>query len=90
MSVHREQSHIAGTFDSRQEAVAARGVKAAFDKVNTWFVFETEDGRWALARADVEPTSPTGTHAEVKPKPREVDDPRPNTIRNIPPLGGGL
>lgn len=50
MSVQREQSHIAGTFNTEQEALAAKAVKTALDKINTWIVYEIEDGKWVLAR----------------------------------------
>ena len=44
------------------------------------------DGRRVRLRLDgkeLEPTEPSGTHTEAKPKPPTPDDPRPNAWLNL-------
>ena len=88
MGIQREVNQRSEEFPSQALAEAYRAARAATDPGGTWFVFETENGKWAVARADVEPaTPPTGELTAEKPRP-EPGDPRSGLSRDVPGWGG--
>ena len=74
-------------FPSREQAEAFRATRALTEPGSEWVLFQIAEDRWAVARADGQPTGPTGTSIAEKPKP-DAADPRPSLYRNIPPFGG--
>ena len=73
-------------FPSREQAEAFRATRSLTEPGSKWVLFETEEGRWAVARSDGQSTGPTGTSIAEKPKP-DSEDPRQAMSRNIPPFG---
>jgi hypothetical protein len=59
----------------------------------TWIVTQTPEGDWRPVRVagpGFKGIHPLKATVEAKPRPRDADDPRPSTFRDVPPYGGGL
>ena len=66
MGIQREVNQSREDFPSQAQAEVYRATRAATDPDGRWVVFETEEGTWAVARA--EPGDATSGSSEPRPR----------------------
>lgn len=57
----------------------------------TWIVSQTPEGGWRpvrVAAPGFKGVHPLKATVESRPRPRDAEDPRPSTFRDVPPYGG--
>jgi hypothetical protein len=75
------------------EQAAQRLAREHPDRETHRFVAREREGVWEVAKVRMPEgmrTHPLKATTEAKPKPAQADDPRPSSVRQIPPFGPGV
>ena len=81
------------TRDEAQARAVELNAERADGDAATWIVTKTPEGDWRpvrVAAPGFKSFHPLKATVEAKPRPREADDVRPSTFRDVPPYGAGL
>lgn len=81
------------TRDEAERRSADLNAQRAEGDAATWIVTNTKDDGWQPARVmapGFKGVHPLKATVAARPRPRDADDPRPSTFRDVPPYGAGI